>query len=46
MVVGPALSILNVAVRVDSTLPFLSVERYSIVCEPAVVTSNGALYAV
>ena len=40
------MSILNATDRVDSTLPSLSTERYSIVCEPAVVTLNGPLYAV
>src|SRR4051794_36015988 len=46
VVAGPVLSSLTVTVRVDSTLPFLSTERYSIVREPSAVTLNGALYAV
>ena len=40
---GATLSTLTVRVLVASTLPFLSVERYSTVCVPAVVTAIGAL---
>ncbi len=46
LVAGPVLSSLTTTDWVDSTLPFLSTERYSIVCEPSAVTLNGALYAV
>jgi hypothetical protein len=43
VVLGATLSTLTVRVLVASTLLFLSVERYSIVCVPAVVTAIGAL---
>jgi hypothetical protein len=43
VVVGAVASSLNATERVGSTLPALSTERYSIVCEPAAETVNGAL---
>ena len=41
--VGAALSTLTVVVLVASMLLFLSIERYSIVCVPVVVSAIGAV---